>query len=72
MANEAKDTRNWFDQGGHAYARFRPEYPHELARFLASVSPNTVLAVDVGCGNGQLTGQLATHFDKVLGLDPGR
>jgi len=70
MANEAKDTRNWFDQGGHAYARFRPEYPPELAQFLASVSPNTALAVDVGCGNGQLTGQLAMHFDRVLGLDP--
>jgi len=70
MANEAKGARNWFDQGGRAYSRFRPEYPPELARFLASVSPDTVLAVDVGCGNGQLTGQLAMHFDKVLGLDP--
>lgn len=70
MTHETQDTRNWFDQGGQAYARFRPEYPPELAQFLATVSPNTALAVDVGCGNGQLTCQLATHFDKVLGLDP--
>lgn len=62
--------RNWFDQGGKAYARFRPEYPPELARFLASVSPDTGLALDVGCGNGQLTAQLAAHFDQVLGVDP--
>lgn len=61
--------RNWFDQGGQAYSRFRPEYPPELAQFLANIAPNRALAVDVGCGNGQLTGQLALHFDRVLGLD---
>jgi SAM-dependent methyltransferase len=70
MPPEANTPRNWFDQGGQAYARFRPEYPPELAQFLASVSPGTALAVDVGCGNGQLTAQLAAYFDKVLGADP--
>ena len=63
-------VRNWFDLGGQAYARFRPEYPTELARFLATVAPDTALALDVGCGNGQLTVQLATHFEQVLGVDP--
>ncbi len=63
-------TRNWFEQGGRAYARFRPEYPPGLAQFLASVSSDTALAVDVGCGSGQLTCQLARHFDRVLGVDP--
>ena len=62
--------RNWFDQGGQAYARFRPEYPSGLAEYLASIVPDTRLAVDVGCGNGQLTGQLAAHFSSVVGLDP--
>lgn len=70
MPLEANASRNWFDQGGQAYARFRPEYPPELARFLASVSPGTSLAIDVGCGSGQLTVQLAARFDKVLGADP--
>jgi len=70
LANVTRTPRNWFDQGGQAYARFRPEYPPELAKFLASVAPNAALAVDVGCGNGQLTGQLAVHFNHVLGLDP--
>lgn len=71
MAHEqTSPARNWFDQGGAAYARFRPEYPDELARWLAAESPGTALAVDVGCGNGQLTVQLARHFDRVLGLDP--
>lgn len=70
MPHETIISRNWFDRGGKAYSRFRPEYPPELARFLASVSPGTALAVDVGCGNGQLTAQLAEHFDTVLGADP--
>ena len=65
-------SRNWFDQGGQAYSRFRPEYPPELAQYLASITTSKALAVDVGCGNGQLTSQLALHFDQVLGLDPSR
>lgn len=70
MADDNTPSRNWFEQGGAAYSRFRPEYPAELAQFLASVSPGRALAVDVGCGNGQLTGHLATHFEQVIGLDP--
>lgn len=62
---------NWFDQGGAAYAAFRPDYPPELAAFLASVAPGRSLAVDVGCGAGQLTVSLAGHFDAVIGVDPG-
>lgn len=63
-------SKNWFDQGGAAYARFRPEYPPSLAAFLADQAPTRGLAIDVGCGNGQLTTQLGDHFDRVLGLDP--
>jgi SAM-dependent methyltransferase len=70
METEAKIQKNWFNQGGPAYARFRPEYPLELARFLAETAPARDRAVDVGCGNGQLTAQLAAHFDEVIGLDP--
>src|SRR5690606_5690473 len=63
-------SRNWFDRGGLAYARYRPAYPPYLARSLAASSPSRDRAVDVGCGNGQLTAQLADHFDEVIGLDP--
>lgn len=70
MENPSTDLRNWFDQGGQAYARFRPEYPAELASYLASIAPDRQLAVDVGCGNGQLTRQLAEHFHQVVGFDP--
>lgn len=67
--NTTDGSRNWFDRGGQAYARFRPEYPGELAAYLAALAPDASLAVDVGCGNGQLTGQLAEHFAAVVGLD---
>lgn len=70
MNPPSTDLRNWFDQGGQAYARFRPQYPMELASYLASIAPDRALAVDVGCGNGQLTRQLAEHFKAVVGLDP--
>jgi len=70
MAIDTPAGRNWFDQGGQDYARFRPEYPPALAAFLASTAPDRRLAVDVGCGNGQLTRLLAAHFDQVVGLDP--
>lgn len=70
MSRNPDGARNWFDQGGQDYARFRPHYPSQLASFLASVAPNKQLAVDVGCGNGQLTQLLANHFSTVVGLDP--
>lgn len=70
MTSPRMNLRNWFDQGGEAYARFRPEYPAKLAAYLASIAPDRLLAVDVGCGNGQLTRQLAEHFDAVVGFDP--
>lgn len=64
------ENRNWFDRGGINYAAFRPEYPAELASFLASLAAEKELAVDVGCGNGQLTKLLAPYFSKVIGFDP--
>lgn len=62
--------RNWFDRGGQAYARFRPDYPPALAACLAARAPDTRQAADVGCGNGQFTRLLASRFDAVLGVDP--
>jgi SAM-dependent methyltransferase len=61
---------NWFDAGGEAYALHRPDYPDRLAAHLAEIAPARRLAVDVGCGTGQFTRQLAGAFDAVVGLDP--
>lgn len=70
MTKPASKLKNWFDRGGLDYARFRPEYPSELAAYLASLAPDRRLAIDVGCGNGQLSKQLARQFSSVIGLDP--
>jgi len=70
MPTSTPPARNWFDQGGQAYARFRPEYPPELAACLAAAAPDRHLAVDAGCGNGQLTRLLAPCFELVVGIDP--
>ncbi|WP_245545935.1 class I SAM-dependent methyltransferase [Nocardia higoensis] len=61
---------NWFERGGQAYARFRPEYPARLGRFLAALAPATDLAVDIGCGSGQLTTRLEPFFATTLGVEP--
>ena len=66
----ADASRNWFDRGGEAYARFRPVYPDRLAKFLVSASPDKRLALDVGCGSGQLALLLAENFERVVGIDP--
>jgi SAM-dependent methyltransferase len=62
-------TTNWFTQNGEAYARYRPSYPQALADHLAALAPGRTLAVDVGCGTGQLTTLLAGSFSRVMGLD---
>lgn len=61
---------NWFDAGGAEYAQFRPHYPADLVGILTETAPGRTLAVDVGCGSGQLTVALAEGFESVLGLDP--
>jgi len=56
---------------GHAddYRAFRPLYPAALIDLLADAAPAHNLAWDVGCGNGQLSGDLATRFARVVATD---
>lgn len=37
---------------------------------MAGLLPQHRLALDMGCGTGQLTVKLASHFDAVIGVDP--
>ncbi len=63
---------NPFLAGGDRYSKSRPSYPAGLAASLAALAPGKGLAVDVGCGNGQLAVLLAPHFDQVIGIDPSQ
>ncbi|XP_072039727.1 putative methyltransferase DDB_G0268948 [Amphiura filiformis] len=56
------------------YLRFRPEYPKEtietIINFLTKKKKKPLkLAIDIGCGGGQSTRPLASHFEKVIGFD---
>lgn len=59
-----------FDEGGTEYARRRPTYPPQLAAALADQCPQTLHALDVGCGTGQMSVLLAGHFERVTATDP--
>jgi ubiquinone/menaquinone biosynthesis C-methylase UbiE len=56
---------------GHAalYADCRPTYPAALAEALAEISPARELALDCGCGSGQLSVLLAEQFERVEATD---
>lgn len=63
-------TTNHFDNNGERYAKFRPDYPAALVRSLSELTAGRDLALDVGCGNGQMTALFAPNFKHVIGTDP--
>ncbi|HYV98407.1 MAG TPA: class I SAM-dependent methyltransferase [Gemmatimonadaceae bacterium] len=61
--------RDHFSDASRAYATFRPSYPAELIRWLASLTPSTRRAWDCATGNGQAAILLAEHFADVIATD---
>ena len=58
-----------FSAHASTYAKFRPVYPTELYEFLFSQIQGKQVAWDCGCGNGQVAGRLADHFERVEATD---
>ncbi|CAD5114896.1 DgyrCDS3930 [Dimorphilus gyrociliatus] len=59
-----------------AYKNFRPTYPASVTSFILqyideklTLPESRRIAVDVGCGSGQSTELLASHFQKIVGID---
>ena len=51
------------------YAAYRPTYPLSVVEYLAGVCAEPDVAVDVGCGTGQLSVLLAERFRRVIATD---
>jgi len=62
-------SEDHFTSVAEHYARFRPSYPDELFRWLASIAPQREFAWDCGAGNGQASIALSEHFELVTATD---
>lgn len=61
--------KDHFSAAASRYAAYRPSYPPELAKYLATLPAQAGLAWDSGCGSGQLSAELALHFQRVEATD---
>ncbi len=61
--------KDHFSLQSGAYAEFRPVYPPELFRFLASQCTQAKFCWDVATGNGQAAQALVEHFTHVYASD---
>ena len=61
--------KDHFSRQAADYAKFRPRYPQELFRYLATVAPGNALAWDCATGNGQAAVALADQFKRVIATD---
>ena len=61
--------KDLFSEQADRYAQFRPSYPADLFRCLASLVQERKFAWDCGCGNGQAAVELADHFERVIATD---
>ncbi|NTU98027.1 MAG: class I SAM-dependent methyltransferase [Chlorobiaceae bacterium] len=62
--------KDYFSDASRSCREFRPDYPEELFRRLAGISPRRCAALDCGCGTGQASSGLALYFQKVSAVDP--
>ena len=73
-SNAERPTSNFefkdhFSKQAADYAKFRPRYPTELFRWLASIAPANDLAWDCATGSGQAAVELVEVFLRVIATD---
>jgi hypothetical protein len=61
--------KDHFSRQAAEYAKFRPQYPKELFRYLTTIAPGKQLVWDCGTGNGQAAVALAEVFERVIATD---
>lgn len=62
--------KDYFSKQSDIYAKYRPQYPHELYAFLASQTPAHYKVWDCGTGNGQAAIDLTKYYTEVFATDP--
>jgi len=67
----ARERSRLFDQYAEAYDRFRPTYPDAVIDELLGTVPAGLEVLDVGCGTGIASRQMAQRGAKVLGVELG-
>ncbi len=67
-----KDFQDHFSQHAQDYQKYRPVYPEDLYRYLASQSKNHTLAWDCATGNGQAAHALVSYFSKIIATDASK
>jgi SAM-dependent methyltransferase len=65
----AQERSRLFDQQAEAYDRFRPTYPDAVIDELLGPVPADLDVLDVGCGTGIASRQMAQRGAKVLGVE---
>lgn len=69
LDNKTQTADSHFEETGAAYAKYRPGYAEAIFDDLSREVPDHALAVDCGCGTGQITESLSPRFAKVYGVD---
>ena len=65
-------AKRYFEGDLHSkeYAKFRPSPPDDLIKYVISKTKKNDLALDIGCGSGQMTKLLAPFFKKAKKYTP--
>ena len=64
--------KDFFSEQATGYARYRPTYPEDLFRYLASLTPEHTCAWDCGAGSGQAAVGLVPYYGQVIATDPSK